>query len=249
MIYDLIAPMYDRHNAEIDYKTWADFYERIILREMKEKPELVVDLGCGTGSMTVELAKRGYDMIGIDHSTEMLNVAMDRAYDEELSVLYLCQELSSFELYGTVGVAVCCLDTVNHLCDEGELSDFFRLVHNYLDPDGLFLFDINGKGRFEGQYAEKTYTDEDEDRFLIWQNEYDEKSGICDFFITLFEKMPNGSYHRQDECERERFYSIEYMKTLSESVGFEWIGAYSDFEFTSASDADERIYIAIRCKK
>ena len=117
MIYDLIAPIYDKVNGDVDYSAWADFIEKIIKREYRGKPELVLDLGCGTGRMTLELAKRGYDMTGIDYSVEMLDIARESAERAGLAdkMLWLCQDITEFELYGTVDVTVSCLDTLNHL--------------------------------------------------------------------------------------------------------------------------------------
>ena len=124
MIYDLLAPFYDKFNGDINYSEWADFIEKIIEKHYSGKPELVLDLGCGTGSMTIELAKRGYDMTGIDYSAEMLDVARNRAINAKLSdkMLWLMQDMRSFELYGTVDVAVCCLDGINHLTGNGDLD-------------------------------------------------------------------------------------------------------------------------------
>ena len=126
MIYDLIAPIYDKVNGDVDYSQWADFIEKIIEREYRPgKPELVLDLGCGTGRMTLELARRGYDMTGIDYSTEMLEIARDNAEAEGLAdrMLWLCQDITEFELYGTVDVTVSCLDTVNHITEPAALSE------------------------------------------------------------------------------------------------------------------------------
>ena len=151
MIYDLLSRVYDSVNSDIDYAAWADFIEKIVKKESKVKPDLVLDLGCGTGKMTLELASRGYDMTGIDYSPDMLDVARERA--ENIGVgegmLWLCQDITEFELYGTVDFAVCCLDVVNHLTSKKSLDKCFNLVHNYLVPDGLFIFDVNGKYKFE----------------------------------------------------------------------------------------------------
>ena len=135
MIYDILAPIYDGINADIDYSAWADFIEKIIEREYRGgRPELVLDLGSGTGSMTLELARRGYDMTGVDISPEMLDIARERAEREGLSdkMLWLCQDMREFELYGTVDVAVSCLDSINHLTSPADLSRTLSLVHNYL---------------------------------------------------------------------------------------------------------------------
>ncbi|MBQ7390612.1 MAG: methyltransferase domain-containing protein [Clostridia bacterium] len=252
MIYDLIASIYDKVNKDVDYSAWADFIEEIIKREYKNGiPELVLDLGSGTGSMTLELAKRGYDMTGIDYSVEMLDIARERAEKAGLSdkMLWLCQDMTDFELYGNVDVTVSCLDTVNHITDPSDLSSCFSLVHNYLVPDGLFIFDVNGRYKFENIYGSESYVIEDKSSFLVWQNYYNEKSRICDFYISLFEKCDDGRYERYDEDQRERMYTLRSLKRLLKDNGFEFIGAYSDFAFTEGSDDDERLYLVARCIK
>lgn len=252
MIYDLIAPIYDKINEEIDYSSWADFIEKIIKRNYTQgKPELVLDLGCGTGRMTLELAQRGYDMTGIDYSVEMLDSARERAASVGLDgrILWLCQDMRAFELYGTVDVTVSCLDTVNHLTSPKELKECFDLVHNYLIPDGLFIFDVNGRYKFENIYADRAYVMEEDGGVCIWQNDYNEKTHLCKFYITLMEECDDGRYERYDECGRERMYTLSFLKRTLAKTGFEFIGAYADFDFTEATDASERIYIAARCKK
>lgn len=186
MIYDLLAPIYDRVNEEIDYSAWADFLEKIIKREYKTPPALVLDLACGTGKMTLELARRGYDMTGVDYSPEMLDRARSSAEREGLDVLWLCQNMCEFELYGTVDFAVCCLDSINHLTRPKELDKCLSLVHNYLIPDGIFVFDVNGRYKFENIYADNAYVLDEDGAMCVWQNYYDEKKKICDFYITLF---------------------------------------------------------------
>ena len=201
--------------------------------------------------MTLELARRGYEMIGIDYSAEMLNIARESA--QELGVgdkiLWLCQDMTEFELYGTVDVALCCLDGINHLTDKRALDKCLSLVHNYLCPDGLFIFDVNGKHKFENIYADRSYAYEIDGNVCIWQNYYNEKRRLCDFYITLFEKHKDGTYTRSDAVQRERMYTLRALNSALSSSGFELIGAYSDFILTPASDGSERIYIVARCKK
>ena len=249
MIYDLLAPVYDEINKELDYKKWADFIEKTASRELNKKAELVLDLACGTGSMTLELAARGYDMIGVDYSTEMLGVARERAEKLELDVLWLCQDMREFELYGTIDLVISTLDSINHLTSEKDLKKCLKLVHNYLNPDGIFIFDINGKSKFENIYGNQSYVLETEDSFCVWQNDYDGKSKLCDFYITLFSETEDGAYLRYDEEQTEKMYLISDMKKALLSQGFEFIGAYSDFDYTEATDEDERIYIVAKCKK
>lgn len=254
--YGAISTIYDKINASVDYSLWADFFEKCFDKFLPTRPELVLDLACGTGSMTLELAKRGYDMIGIDGSSDMLNVALDRKYDMELprDVLFLLQDMREFELYGTVGAITCCLDSVNYLTGDGELKECFALAHNYLDPDGLFLFDVNTPHKFANVYGSNSYVYEEDDcgdgSFCVWQNYYDKETKLCDFSLTVFEKNEGDSlYSRRDEVQTERCYSkIEIEKLLTECK-FEIIGFYSDFDFTPADDENERWYIVARAKK
>ena len=250
MIYDLLAPFYDKINADINYSAWADFVEAIVEKHGIRTPELWLDLGCGTGRMTLELALRGRDMTGIDYSPEMLDIAREEA--ERLgidSVLWLCQDMREFELYGTVDVAISCLDTINHLITKKDLDKCLKLVHNYLAPEGLFIFDINGKYKFENVYADNSYVMEEDGAVCIWQNYYNEKTQKCDFYITLFEENEDGLYERFDEHQQEKMYTLRSIKNSLSVNNLEFIGAYSDYNFTDATDESERIYVVARCKK
>ena len=255
--YNAIASVYDKFNAEIDYEKWADFVEAVFDRYLEKRPELVLDLACGTGRMTRELSRRGYDMIGVDGSEQMLSVACDGNYDEDLNkiyeILYLLQDMRSFELYGTVGAVVCCLDSVNYLTEDGDLEKTFRTVHNYLDPDGIFLFDVNSPYKFREIYGDNSYILEDEidgrKVYCGWQNSFDEKTGICDFYLTLFSENEDGTYSRCEEEQREKMYTLEELKGTLETCGFEFVGAYSGYGFEAVDEKTERYYIAARAKK
>lgn len=248
MIYDLVAPIYDHVNKEINYGEWADFIEKASKRFAEAEPELVLDLACGTGSMTIELARRGYDMIGVDISVEMLNVAKERAADAGVidNILWLCQDMANFELYGTVDLVVSCLDSINHLTSCSDLRSCFSLVRNYLNPNGVFVFDINGRGKFERVYADKSYVVEDGEAFCIWQNYYNPKNKMCDFYITMFEENSDGSYSRYDEHQRERMYTLKTIKKTLCECGMTFVGAYSDYDFSEAEDDNDRIYIVAK---
>ena len=252
--YDAIAGVYDRLNRELDYEAWADFFENCFGRFLQEKPELVLDLACGTGRMTRTLAKRGYDMIGVDGSDSMLSEAYEAGGE---GILYLLQDMRELELYGTVGAAVCCLDSINYLLEEKDVKRVFSLVHNYLDPDGLFLFDVNTPYKFTHVYGNNAYVLEDETEngdetrgiYCGWQNEFDEESGICDFYLSVFEEIEENVYRRSDEHQQERMYERETLERLLKECGFELLGAYADYNFETASDEDERWYFAARAKK
>ena len=251
MIYSLLSDCYDEINKDIDYKAWADFIDRLAISFYGKRPELGLDLGCGTGSMTLELSRLGYDMTGVDISPEMLDRARERANKCGLcsKILWLMQDMTDFELYGTVDLAVSCLDCVNHLTSPRDVLKCFSLVHNYLSPGGIFIFDINGKAKFEETYADNSFIYETDGGVVIWQNSYNAKSQICDFYITSFREEMDGRYSRSDALERERMYTLRSIKNALGKRGFEFLGAYSDFELSSADDSSERIYIAARCIK
>ena len=259
--YTAIARVYDRLNAEIDYSAWADFIETCFDRFLPTRPELVLDLACGTGSMTLALAARGYDMIGVDGSADMLSEAYMRA--EELPrLLFLQQDMRSFELYGTVGATTCCLDSLNYLLEPNDLLQCFSTVHNYLDPNGLFLFDMNTPYKFRSVYGNNAYVLEDElvwdagteheERAAVycgWQNSFDPKTGICDFDLSIFEELPNGTYRRADEHQQERCYEMDEIRSALKKTGFEFLGVFSDWSFSSPTDTTERWYFAARAIK
>lgn len=246
--YSAIARVYDKFNREeIDYCAWADFIEKCFERFLRAKPELVLDLACGTGTMTRALAGRGYDMIGVDASADMLSEAYANGSGER--ILYLNQDMRSFELYGTVGAVVCCLDSLNYLIDDGDLEKTFATVHNYLDPDGLFIFDVNTPYKFENVYADNAYVLEDEGVYCGWQNFYDRDSHICDFYLSLFEENDDGSYTRSDEHQRERCYNESDIRSALAAQGFELCGIYSDYAFASTKEDDHRWFFVAKAKK
>lgn len=256
--YDAIAHVYDRLNAELDYGAWADFVERAFDRWLPARPELVLDLACGTGSMTLELSARGYDMIGIDASPEMLSIAAERASalpGGELAArpLFLCQDMRAFELYGTVGAVLCCLDSLNYLTSTADLDRCLSLVHNYLDPEGLFLFDVNTPYKFAHIYGDNAYILEDEiDGRAVWcgwQNAYTETSGICSFYLTLFEEEADGRFRRTEEEQYERCYDKETLTEALRRAGFEPLGFFGGYDFAPPDGQTERWYVAARAIK
>ena len=254
-VYDSIASVYDNINAEIDYSAWADFIENCFKKYLNAKPELVLDLACGTGSMTFELQSRGYDMIGADISEDMLTEALDKAYERNVEgILFLRQDMRNFELYGTVGAICSCLDSINYLTEDGDLEKCFKCVHNYLDPDGLFIFDVNTPYKFENIYGNNHYIFEDknsfgENAYCGWQNEYDEATKLCNFYLTVFTEEEDGRFSRADETQTERCYTREQLENSLKDCGFEVLGFFGDFNFNGPKADCERWYIVARAKK
>ncbi len=251
--YGAIAHIYDIFNGDVDYESWADFAEGCFEKFLPERPELVLDLACGTGILTAILAERGYDMTGIDLSPEMLSVARENCPED---VLLLLQDITAFELYGTVGAVLCSLDSLNHLTKKGQLERCFSLVHNYLDPDGLFIFDMNTPARFEKEYGKNSYQLEAEDEdgcavFCNWQNDYSEKRGICRFSLSVFTEKEAGSeiYSRRDEEWSERCYTRAEIEEKLKNAGFEICGVFGNTKFKRAAKSDSKMYFAARAIK
>ncbi|MBR6411299.1 MAG: class I SAM-dependent methyltransferase [Clostridia bacterium] len=249
--YTVLAHVYDILNGGVDYEALAEAIERCFSEYLPKRPELVLDLACGTGRLTAELARRGYDMIGVDGSVDMLAQAQQNT--EGLGVLLLNQNLCEFELYGTVGAVVCSYDSLNYLRSTEELEKCFSLVHNYLDPEGLFLFDMNMPHKFETYYAHNDFILEDRkgDVYCGWQSEYRKRSRTCLFNLSIFEKEATGLYRRRDEQYIEKAYSCSQITGMLTGQGFEVLRCSADRFETEAEDRNtsDRLYFAARCKK
>ncbi len=246
--YSALAPLYDAVNGEsFDYDGYADFADRIFGEHGIEKGSLVLDLACGSGALTLRLLEKGYDVIGVDLSTDMLDICREKCADSGYSPLLLCQDLCSLDLYGTVEGAVCTLDSLNYLTEKGELDTFFGRLKNFISPNGIFIFDINTERKFSEIYASNSYTYDENGVFCVWQNSYNEKTRLCDFDLTFFEKQKNGLYRRREEHQRERCHTDGEIAAAALGGGFDIIGRFRDF-VGSRSDGSEyrRFYILKR---
>ena len=233
--FGMLAKYYDVLNYNANYKKVADYIEEVF-EIYKKKPQLVLDLACGTGSLTVELDKRGYDMTGLDLSPEMLSIAAAKASkkkknkDYKNNILWINQDMRFFELYGTVDAVVCCFDSVNYLRDEKDVKKCFAAVHNYLNPGGLFIFDVNSRYKFEFIYGKNNFVLEKKNVFCSWQNNYNKRDKTCEFYMTLFAKKPDGNYTRYDETQKERYYGEGFLKESLLEIGFGDINIFWDFD-------------------
>ncbi len=243
--YTVISSVYDAMCGRSEDE-WADYLDRLLSTYGVKKGSLVLDCACGTASVTCLLAKKGYDMIGFDASADMLS----RAYEntEGLGVLLLLQDMTDFELYGSVGAALCSLDSVNYLSDVRDVEKFFSLVHNYLDPDGIFIFDVNTPYKFENVYSDRDYILEDkEGRMLCWSCDYDKEQHRCRFALTVFSPEENGLYSREDEEQFEYCYGLDTLSRLLEKTGFDVLSVNSELSEESPDGKCERVHFI--CKK
>lgn len=245
--YTSFARVYDTFMDNVPYKEWADYLGKI-LKEYGIDDGLVLDLGCGTGSMTEMLASSGYDMIGVDNAEEMLEIAMEKKVESGHDILYLLQDMREFELYGTVRAVISACDSVNYITDDEDLTEVFRLVNNYLDPEGLFVFDFNTEYKYRELLGEQTIAEDREECSFIWDNYYDEDERINEYELTLFvrdEEQPQ-LYRKYQEEHFQRAYTLERIRHMLTEAGLEYVTAYDDYTKESPHDRSERICVVAR---
>lgn len=248
--YASLYSVYDELNESFDYDALANFLSEVIKENEKVNTALVLDLACGTGKLTFKLREHGYDMTGVDLSSGMLSVAHEYAVTNGINdVLFLCQDMTEFELYGTVDACVCTLDSINYLTKLSDVKKCFSLVHNYLIPDGVFIFDVNTPYRFKEIYGNNDFILENENSLCAWQNEYNEKTKICKFYLSIFKENEDGRYNRYDEIQKEKCYERKQIEKALDECGFEVIAVYGDIDKKDAENTDEKWYFVARCKK
>ena len=246
--YTSFASVYDTFMDNIPYKEWAEYLIKL-LREYNIKDGLVLDLGCGTGNMTELLAESGYDMIGIDNAEEMLDIAMEKRAKSGHDILYLLQDMREFELYGTVKAIVSLCDSINYITEEEELLEVFRLVNNYLDPKGVFIFDFNTVYKYSEVLGNQTIAEDREDCSFIWDNYYYEEEQINEYELSLFIKEEHSDlYRKYQETHFQKAYDLKTIQRLVEQSGLEYIIAYDAFTKNPPTKESERIYVVAREK-
>lgn len=243
-MYEDFAPIYDAL-IDVDYDAWVDGYERLFTAYGK-KPCMVLDLACGSGEVAIRLSARGYDMTAIDLSPDMLNLAREKAAEKELDILFLEQDMTSFELYGTVDAVVSSLDSINYLLSEEEVSETFHWVNNYLMDGGLFIFDINSPYKLQHVLGNQTYVYEEEGIFYTWENEYDEEEEICSFYLNIFREEEDGRYTRITEEQAEKVYSVETLHRLLEENSMTVEAVLGEDMKTAPTPESERIFFVAR---
>ncbi|MGN0297704.1 MAG: class I SAM-dependent DNA methyltransferase [Lachnospiraceae bacterium] len=243
--YTGFAAVYDQFMDEIPYEDWCE-YIKGILKEEKIEDGLVLELGCGTGIMTELLASAGYDMIGLDNSIEMLDLAREKKQESGHDILYLLQDMREFELYGTVRAIVSVCDSMNYILEEADLEQVFRLVNNYLDPKGIFVFDLKTQYYFEQIVGDRTFGETQEESCFIWENYFYEDERINEYAMTIFRREEDGRYSRSNEIHYQKAWHLEEIKTLLERAGLEFVAAYDGMSRNVPKRRCERMYIVAR---
>ena len=243
--YDFLAGCYDQMTGDVGYRQWADY----IQRHFRRRPlpgNTVLDLACGTGSLTRELALRGYEMIGVDRSPEMLAQAAEKDWSDcPVPPLFLCQSMERLDLYGTVDACVCCLDSVNYVTDPRKLQRAFQRVCLFLAPGGLFLFDVNSPEKLAGLDGQ-VFLDETEDAYCVWRAEFSPRRRVCTYGMDIFRLEPSGLWRRGEEVHEEYAYEPAELEELLRQAGFSHIRQYGELKLRAPVPGEGRIFFAAR---
>lgn len=238
--YTDFATVYDLFMDEVPYDQWLSFLEEIWRKEGLE-PQVIADLGCGTGNLLVPLTKKGYRTMGVDLSFDMLCQAEKKLREAGRSSILLEQDLTEVSLPEAADCIISVCDSLNYLTEDGELSAAFACVKASLRQGGLFLFDMNTEYKFREVLAQNTYAVTEENAAYIWENDYDPEEKINAYAVNFFIEGNDGRYERTEEVHYERAYSVEEIKTALSENGFTLLGMYDDYTWESPKEDCQRI--------
>lgn len=246
MSYAAFADYYDALTQNVAYPERADYFCRL-LRHLGHSPGLTLDLACGTGSLTLELARRGIDIYGVDASPEMLSVAQQKAAECEKNILFLCQDMRSLDLFGTVNTVLCTLDSINHLTEISDLRSAFGRVSLFLEPGGYFVFDVNTIYKHQSILNHEIFVYDTDSVYCVWQNRYDPAGGnhLVEISLDFFEQQGQ-MYRRDSERFLERAYPMEVLRECLEQAGLTWVACYGDLTFLPPGEDAQRVIVAAR---
>ena len=250
MAYTSFAEVYDTFMDNVPYGEWCGYLTGL-LRDFGVSDGLVAELGCGTGTMTELLSACGYDMIGVDSSEDMLSMAMEKRDRSGSDILYLCQDMRELELYGTVRAVVSVCDSMNYLTEYRDLVKVMGLANNYLDPGGVFIFDLNTVYKYRELLGNRTFAEDREHESFIWENTFDEESGINEYGLSIFvdSGLADGDiplYHKYEETHYQRAYSLDEVERAAREAGMRLEAVYAAFTRKAPAADSERVYVILR---
>lgn len=238
--YEALASSYDALTLDIPYEEMLAYMEAL-LQNHGVRPQSVLDLACGTGSMSVLLARRGYQVLALDMSEDMLAMAWEKASELEQPPYFICQKMQNLRLPYGVDWVVCCLDSLNYVTDPNHCKEAIRRVYQNLNDGGVFIFDINSEEKLRGLDGQ-VFLDENEDTYCVWRAEFDEAENICYYGMDIFQKQGRDLWNRSFEEHREYAYSVEQLKGYLQEAGFDLVEVYGDRSFEAPKAGEQRIY-------
>ncbi len=242
--YQAFAAFYDALTDDVGYAAWADYLLEVV-HLYGGRTDTVLDLACGSGSLSLELAARGCEVIGVDGSADMLAIAREKAQEEGQDILFLCQDMRQLDLYGTVDSAVCLLDSMSHILNTADLSEIFRRLGLFIAPGGLLVFDVNTPYKHEKILCDNTFVYEREEFLCVWRNRYIPVTKETEMLLDFFLEEEDGSYTRYTDTVRERAYSLQTWKRLLADAGFDFLAVYGERSLEQpAEDADRWVLVA-----
>lgn len=246
MSYGVFSEFYDALTANVSYDTVSQVLSSLLTRYGKSRG-LLLDLACGTGSVSVRLAKKGYEVIGVDLSPEMLSEAQNKAYSAGQNILFLCQDMTALDLYGTVDAAVCTLDGLCHLSNEESFFAALRKVSLFMNPGGVFLFDVNSVYKHRAVLGNNTFVYDTDDVYCVWQNTLLPDGVTVQMDLDFFEPVSDkGDYVRQSERFTERAYPKETLEAMLKKAGFTVLDVFDGYSGKPVHDTSERLLFVVR---
>ena len=245
--YSAFARYYDELTANIDYKKRGEYFHSIIQKFKTTKDNILLDLACGTGSISEVMAGLGYDVIGVDNSDEMLGMAIEKKFDSGLNIQYLCQDMRKLDMFGTIDITICALDSINHLASLNDVRKVFENVAFFSELGGLFIFDVNTLYKHRKVLADNTFTYETDDVYCVWENTLNRETDEVKMNLEFFEREENGLWSRSSDSFSEKAYSEKDIEELLSQSGFELLGKYGDDTFDPPGEDCQRIVYAARC--
>ena len=243
MSYDDFSRFYDLLTDNVEYEKRADYFCRL-LSMCGIKEGILLDLGCGTGSVSVKMAEKGFDVIGVDSSIGMLNAAQQKMFERGKHMLLLNQKMQEIDLYGTVDCAICVLDGINHLDSAEDVRKTFEKVSLFMNPGGAFAFDVNTIHKHKNVLADNAFVFEPDGLFCVWQNNYNSSDNSVEISLDFFEEE-DGVYYRTGESFSERAYELDEIKKWLEDSGFEVVGIFDDLTTDEVrADSEKAVFLA-----
>lgn len=245
--YEAFASVYDVFMEQVEYDQWLD-HIYAVWDAFGMQPRTIIDLGCGTGSIALPLAQKGYDVIGVDLSPEMLTEADHKAMEAGVSVRFACQDMTELELGETADCILSLCDSMNYLTEDGQLEDAFCSIAQHMKPESLFLFDMNTEYKFREVLGQNAFGSAEEHAAYIWENDYDEEEKINEYYVSFFIENEDGLYERVEEYHYERAYTMQEIQTGLQAAGMELVAVSDGYRFEEPHAESERLLFTARLR-